>query len=357
MNRSDPDKPTLVQYAAAEPGVTRRGFRLLLLLTFINTILLGAYVMGPGLQVFAKQQWAAFQEKRRIAKALEWAKSNEQLALNLSVPSGQLMYAEDIEGITLMEKQVATASAEPFGQVVTAHDRLMPNSSPAPYPVRDPQVLENPKFLATFADDRFDSTGGPLFIYKRTTPSGETKLVIVRVISSVKLGDDVRDQSAGSLFNSFVRSSRTLVITTRDPVAVLPGGKIGAAVHSISRATYVNPPEYATLVTIDRTTPPRTFVELHGLLRFYAGQPDPNDPSRFTIRYTLDDEEGLIDCRLKDETVTITETGPLAKARLQGGSEPPLAPPPPSVRTAKPGAPRQSTPTTAPASNLSQSKG
>ncbi len=30
-------------------------------------------------------------------------------------------------------------------------------------------------------------------------------------------------------------------------------------------------------------------------LQFYAGQPDPNDPSRFTIRYKLDGQLGTIE--------------------------------------------------------------
>ncbi len=30
-------------------------------------------------------------------------------------------------------------------------------------------------------------------------------------------------------------------------------------------------------------------------VRFYAGQPDPNDPSHFTIRYEVNDQPGTID--------------------------------------------------------------
>jgi hypothetical protein len=35
--------------------------------------------------------------------------------------------------------------------------------------------------------------------------------------------------------------------------------------------------------------------------RFYAGQPDPNDPSHFTIDYDLDGKRGRIHGRLKDD--------------------------------------------------------
>ena len=33
-------------------------------------------------------------------------------------------------------------------------------------------------------------------------------------------------------------------------------------------------------------------------VRFFGGQPDPNDPSRFTIRYEINDAEGLIEGKL-----------------------------------------------------------
>jgi hypothetical protein len=50
-------------------------------------------------------------------------------------------------------------------------------------------------------------------------------------------------------------------------------------------------------------------------LRFYAGQVDPGDPSRFTIRYALEGREGLIDGRLNaagDDVELAIRTGPAA---------------------------------------------
>jgi len=40
-----------------------------------------------------------------------------------------------------------------------------------------------------------------------------------------------------------------------------------------------------------------------GSLRFYAGQLDPADPSRFTIRYAVDGKEGLMRGRMKGDMV------------------------------------------------------
>ena len=54
--------------------------------------------------------------------------------------------------------------------------------------------------------------------------------------------------------------------------------------------------------------------------RFYAGQPDPSNLSRFTIAYTIGDQPGVIDGVLNNDlTVTLTlRTGPLAKPTTRG---------------------------------------
>jgi hypothetical protein len=55
-----------------------------------------------------------------------------------------------------------------------------------------------------------------------------------------------------------------------------------------------------------------TIVHPGGDLRVYAGQPDPNDPAHFTIRYTSNGEAGTIDGRLDaDGNVSLTSIGPM----------------------------------------------
>jgi hypothetical protein len=50
-------------------------------------------------------------------------------------------------------------------------------------------------------------------------------------------------------------------------------------------------------------------------VRFYVGQPEPADPSRFTIDYAFGDETGTLVGQLQDDgTVTFSvKDGPLAK--------------------------------------------
>lgn len=56
-------------------------------------------------------------------------------------------------------------------------------------------------------------------------------------------------------------------------------------------------------------------------LIFYAGQPDPSDESKFTIRNTMDGIDGRLDCRLEgSDTVDIVTVGPAASRT--GGIKP-----------------------------------
>lgn len=41
------------------------------------------------------------------------------------------------------------------------------------------------------------------------------------------------------------------------------------------------------------------------VIRFFAGQPDPNDPSHFTIRYVMNGNEGIIDGNLQPDGKTV----------------------------------------------------
>jgi hypothetical protein len=43
-------------------------------------------------------------------------------------------------------------------------------------------------------------------------------------------------------------------------------------------------------------------------VRIFAGQPDPGDPSHFTIRYQMWGQEDIVDGRLDDhERITLTQ--------------------------------------------------
>src|SRR5438270_4072321 len=103
---NEPPTSPVAHYEPAQPPISRRSFRLLLLLTFINTMLLGLYVLGPGLHGFVREQWSAYQQWRtdRQRHAQESAARRamlpaQQQCLSYQAPPGTLVYAEDPAGI------------------------------------------------------------------------------------------------------------------------------------------------------------------------------------------------------------------------------------------------------------------
>jgi hypothetical protein len=122
----DDDRPAKkpIQYASVTGGcgVSRRGFRVLLFLTFINTILLGTTVAGPQLHQFVSTQWSQFQE-RRAARAAGAALAAQRARLapviescmTYQVPANTLVYAEDPDGIRAMN----AVTSQPATDVVT----------------------------------------------------------------------------------------------------------------------------------------------------------------------------------------------------------------------------------------------
>jgi hypothetical protein len=70
-------------------------------------------------------------------------------------------------------------------------------------------------------------------------------------------------------------------------------------------------------------------IRYGNLLRLYAGQIDPADPSHFTIGYWLDGQSGTIDGRMRDTglSLRLAEGAPAGEEVMQklGSNLPPTA--------------------------------
>jgi hypothetical protein len=94
-----------------------------------------------------------------------------------------------------------------------------------------------------------------------------------------------------------------------EPLVITPAGIKGGV-------TYHFPPSGPYSWLDDLTRPPTAG------LRFYAGQPDPADPARFTIRYDLSGGSGEIEGRLKDDGATVSlriTSGPAIGTKWETG--------------------------------------
>jgi hypothetical protein len=115
-------------------------------------------------------------------------------------------------------------------------------------------------------------SGGTLFLHERTSPSGNRRLVAVDAVDAMGVAP--------------MDPSTTHVIISA-PRVVRPGSLLRDPIESV--ALRIN----ATLV--------RPADAVH------AGQPDPNDPSHFTIRIASGSEEQILDGWLRDDDQVVIE--------------------------------------------------
>ena len=115
------------------------------------------------------------------------------------------------------------------------------------------------------------STNGTLFVGELTTPSGQKRLV----------GVDITGWSRGG------------------PVILF------------TYARTFTPVTLTRLPTLTTSTPSLNLGRTEGILRLLAGQADASDASHFTVRYTLDGREGVIDGWLKDDGTILLEPRPV----------------------------------------------
>ena len=112
-------------------------------------------------------------------------------------------------------------------------------------------------------------TWGTLFLHERTTRTSKRKLLV---------GVDIAGWSRGG---PVVLFARCRTIAPAAPVRLPAQEKIDHPSVHLSNT--------------------------EGLLRLFAGQPDANDASHFTIGYVLGDQKGVIDGWLKDDGSVLLE--------------------------------------------------
>jgi hypothetical protein len=137
------------------------------------------------------------------------------------------------------------------------------------------QALTTPQWdaFAQAAPAGFQSIGPILFMHDRRKPSGETRLVVVRIPSPIKG-----------------------ISLTHFPLYV----------QLIHPAVALLPPRLVYGQTIHNPAPMPSPSEPHHD-RYYAGQADPADASHFTITCEINGQPGLIDGWLRDDDSVLLE--------------------------------------------------
>lgn len=127
---------------------------------------------------------------------------------------------------------------------------------------------------------------GVLFMHERISPGGNRRLVVIRYLAN----------ASGTRPESFLGYNF-------DPRVFIPGN---LSVPAIAVPRDITP---GGLSSDASPLPP---------LKIFAGQPDANDASRFTIRFLADGAERVVDGELDDQdriTLTLRPLNPAQRAR------------------------------------------
>ena len=315
---TDDPPPTPVPYAPPPPPPTRGQMRALLLLSLINTALLGAFVLGPALTAFARQQWTDYQQHRARATADAQAAAvrrsflpAQRQCLDYSLPAATLVYAEDADGIARL------TAAGPINPIAMTGGSNRPTElATLPLGAANPSFLANmPTSLAIL----HVSNSTFVYLHSNTTVAGE-RLVAVDVWGHQEVETENPMKYTG--WNGLLTTSRTLRATVLRPMTP------GAEAEVLSQDE-LNLQAGAVLFTVDNSkTPHVVTADDGGHLRLFAGQPDPTDPARFHLPYTLDGVAGTIEGRLTpDDHVQLTPDRRLADLEAAAEAHPPTVPP------------------------------
>jgi hypothetical protein len=288
--------PTLEYTPRFGPGgpVTVRGVRLLVALTLVNTTLLGMSVLGPQLFPFLRQTYQQWKDRRAQEQARQAALALQQQCLDHVAPPGQVVYDEDpAEGAKRLN--------DPGGGWKSAVEGRLRGSPPGWVP---PVKLPAPAYFPQYTDEvfgtRVSGVNEPLlYLGGRTTPGGERHVVTVQLATRHSFGRNPRVRGV-----EFMQTKQRMLTAHAYPAG--PEGPAGARHKprpsfdvqlALPDASQRNVAAAEEEVRLDQSLE----IDYGNVLRFFAGQGDPADPSHFTIPYDLDGRPGVIDGWLRDD--------------------------------------------------------
>lgn len=301
--------PRAFDYDRGGGTVTVRGFRALVVLMLVNTILLASMALGPQIFPFARQQLQQWKNARAEKRRLQAELAAQQLCRVYAPAPTKVVYEEDPDkGANLLKASAADyESAMPYRSGA-------PPGWIAPLRAKAPGCFDD--FLTAVhgakAATRWDNL---LFLHERASPSGQRFVVAVRLRAAAGFNarqgrDFPMTPTSGSSTSqvTFIVDKRRMVEADWWPVGTA-GPSVDARGKGRNARLLLSLPDEENHVAA-RVKPGVTRAELPAIdygnkLRFYAGQPDPNDPSRFTIAYEVDGRPGAIDGRLGNDTLNL----------------------------------------------------
>lgn len=322
--------PQPVEYEATPASpVGRRGYRWLLGLTLLNTVMLAYLLVGQHGLPYVRQQWAQWKQARAAEQARQQAlvraaqREQQRLAaqqqcLTYAAPADQVVYDEHpVRAAALLAGgggyETFRSSTSPLGRGNQPPPRWQEPVRAAPPPAftalakewyaRAGVVVR----LSSGGTQRVTPDGSALlFLHERATPAGDRQLVVVRLASARSFTDGTGRRGVQGNERTFTASKDRVLIAESWSLAA-PGTE--ARLTSSCQLPLLLPDSRRQEVV--RFPEPSAEGEIpvpyHGhALRFLAGRPDQADASRFTLSYDVDGRPGVIDGRLGDEGISLT---------------------------------------------------
>ena len=266
-----PPAPPRLDYAPGRSLVTRIGRRRLVWLAIIGSVVLTLTIWSdPVSQRFAR--WRAERSYRQV----------QQSCLTYTAPADRVVYEEDPAYATDLLKLSPS-----YAPIIGANALNRPIAAP----MLQPPVMFTEPLWTRYSGGVHPIAPAPLgaaFMGERTTRSGERRLVCVGLAMQLR-----QPSSTGAPWsmNRWLQAWSFKVGSLDGPDQLAPMGQM----FIDSRTPRARPGESDPL-----TGDPRNPFNPPFPLRLYAGQPDPNDRSRFTIGYELQGRRGVIAGRLHD---------------------------------------------------------
>jgi len=340
-----PPKPTGDAARAAQPRigydgqatqnlvVSVRGFRLMVGLMLVNTVLIASTVLGPQLFPFMRGQWQQWQARRAAAAQAKSDLATLRQGLAHKMPEGRVVYEEDPEAAA----KLLAGGAGAYQAAVNFPQHRPNNWMP-------PVMAAPPTYYTQFVRVAFNQQiGGPeyplLFLHERVTPAGQKHLVTVSLLADFQFDQPrtrPREAGIGGPYGGYGgygdrEAPRGLKIQPGETVFVMkkrrllsvvtylvdgprtPDGGYRGRGSAMTRSVNLELPDSKSWVVGrvmentggDAGGSGEPKLDYGHRLRFFAGQPDPTDSSHFTIPYQLDGRDGSIDGWVKDGGIDI----------------------------------------------------
>jgi hypothetical protein len=294
--------PALPYDPPAAGTVSVRGFRLLVALTLVNTVLLASLVLGPQLFPFARQQVQSWKDARAQKQRLRAELADQQLCQTHTEPATKVVYEEDPQKAIELIK----GSPRDYMGIMSSRSDAPPGWVP---PVKAAPPAPYMRFLTAVYGTSVGSACDPLlFLHGRTTATGERFIVAVRIRSDFHFTQHMPDTypkyDPPDQITFLQRKWRHL------DADWWPLGSAGPSVDARGKGKNLrlalSVPDQRDDRPVADVKPDAPLdgplpVDYGNRLRFYAGQPDADDASPFTIAYELDGRVGVIDGWLRDQ--------------------------------------------------------